>query len=168
MNKTKTLYIISAEKDGEGYWKVSSSTHEDPLKEDKNHFLECFRKDLVGASAAKDLEKVIALNIDNVIADCIKDGFDIHQPTEGISYDLPLNVLEEIYDFWLDLYTQQELWERCLGLLKCRSKISFAHPAMIKGLTGFTAEWGLKIEALHTYRPPTPRRKRAAKNPMWV
>ena len=40
-------------------------------------------------SAAKELEKAISSNIDNLIADCVRDGFELHQPTEGISYDLP-------------------------------------------------------------------------------
>jgi len=164
----KTLYLISAEKSGEGFWKIGSSKHADPLKEDKKHFLECFRKELVGISAAKELEKAITLNIDILIADCVRDGFELHQPTEGISYDLPLNVLENIYDFWFELYKKPDLWKKCMGLLKCRGSISFSHPAMVKGLTGLTAEWGLKIEELHSFRPPSPRRKREPKNPMWI
>ena len=168
MTDVRTLYLISAEKSGEGFWKIGSSKHEDPLKEDKKHFIECFRKELVGISAAKELEKAIALNIDNLIADCLRDGFDFQQPTEGISYDLPLNLLENIYDFWFDLYKKPDLWKKCMGLLNCRGNISFSHPAMVKGLIGSTAEWGLKIEGLHSFRPPSPRRKREPKNPMWI
>ena len=94
---------------GEGYWKVGSRTYADRLQEDKNNFLECFRKDLVGTSARKGLENAISLNSDNLVAHCIRNGFYIHQPNEEFSNDLPLNVLEEIYNFWLELYTLQEL-----------------------------------------------------------
>ena len=59
MSDVRTLYLISAEKSGEGFWKIGNSKHQDPLKEDKKHFLECFRKELVGISAAKELEKAL-------------------------------------------------------------------------------------------------------------
>mgnify|MGYP001481872039 CR=1 FL=1 len=167
MPESRTLYLISGAKDGEGFWKIGSTKHLDPLEEDKKYFLECFRREPVGESTAKELENAILLNIENLIADCISDGFDIHQSTEGISYDLPLNVLEDIFDFWFELYQQPEIWLKCLGLLKCRGKISFSDPAMLRGLKGFTAEWGSKIEALHRYRPPAPRKVRETQEPMW-
>ena len=168
MTGTKTLYLISAEKAAESFWKIGSSKHEDPLKEDPKHFLECFRKELVGASAAKELKRAINHNINYLIADCLSDGYKMSQPSEGISYELPLKVLEDIYDFWFAIYKEPELWEKCIGLLNFRGKISFTHPAMVKGLIGSTSDWASKIEELHSYRPSLSTKTTKRKNPMWV
>ena len=163
----KTLYLISGEKAGKGFWKIGSTKYKDPLKEDKKHFIECFRKEYLNVLKVNQLENAILLNIQNLIADCFKEGFNIVTSSEGISYDIPLNVLLEIYDFWFELYKSPELWDKCLGLLKCRRRLSFSNPSMIKGLNGFSAEWGAKIEELHKYRPVSLRTKKVRKDPMW-
>lgn len=38
-----TLYLVSAEKNGIGYWKVGITHHADPLKRDRKHYREVFR-----------------------------------------------------------------------------------------------------------------------------
>jgi len=34
-----------------------------------------------------------------------------------------LKIVENIFDFWLDTFKDQEAWEACLGLLKVRKRI---------------------------------------------
>ncbi|WP_152557529.1 josephin [Prochlorococcus sp. MIT 0603] len=166
MNDSQFLYLVSGEKEGEGFWEISFSPNADPLNENK-YFLECYRKELIGIMAAKEILKAIEMNIENLLDACRSDGYKIKNPVEGISYDLPLTVLEEIYDFWIDLYAEPNLFERVLSLLITRKKINFSHPSIVKGLKGFSGEWAQKIEKLHSYRPSS-KRDIFEKEPMWA
>ncbi len=165
MNENQFLFLVNGEKEGQGFWKIGLTKHIDPLKADKC-FLECYRQELVGSIAAEKILKAIEMNIQNLIKDCLSDGYVIEQPDVGISFDLPLTVLEEIYDFWTNLYTDNDLFEKVVALLTTRRKINFSHPSIIKGLKGFTAEWAQKLEELHSYRPPSTRLNDPNK-PMW-
>ena len=71
----------------------------------------------------------------------------------GISFDIPLYILENIFDFWLDVYKNQEAWEICLGLLKVRKRISLTNLIESGSLKGNTKKWATKVETLHTYLP---------------
>ncbi|AAP99756.1 MULTISPECIES: hypothetical protein [Prochlorococcus] len=166
MTECQFLYLVNGEKQGEGFWRIGLTKNEDPLKEDKC-FLECYRKELIGESAAKEILNAIEINLANLINDCISDGYFLETPSQGISYDLPLNILEEIYDFWLNLYKEKDLFEKVVGLLIIRRKMNFSHPAMIKGLKGFTGEWVKQIESLHRYRPPS-KKTFNRQDPMWA
>ena len=41
----------------------------------------------------------------------------------GFSFNIPLDLLESIFDFWLDIYKKKEAWDTCIGLLKVRKRI---------------------------------------------
>ena len=90
---------------------------------DKN-LLDCHRKELIGNESAKDILFAINLNINNLFNEVRNKNFLIERPSMGISFDIPLDILESIFDFWLDIYKNQEAWETCLGLLKIRKRIS--------------------------------------------
>ena len=159
------LYLVNGEKDGKGFWKISLTPCSDPLEVD-SLFIECYRKELIGTEAAKKILTAIELNIKNLINDCRIDGYKIMTVDEGISYDIPLTILEEIYDFWLYLYRDNKLFKKIFSLLLARERINFSDPAMVKALKGLTGEWAPKIERLHSYSPSS---KRAIfhKDPMW-
>ena len=159
------LYLVNGERDGKGFWKISLTTYSDPLEEN-SLFIECYRKELLGTEAAKEILNAIELNIDNLINDCRNDGYRIVTTDEGISYDLPLTTLEEIYDFWLNLYRDSKLFEKVFALLIVRKKINFSDPDIFKALKGFTAKWAQEIEKLHSYRPSS-KRNIFHKDPMW-
>ena len=159
------LYLVNGEKDGKGFWRISLTALSDPLEVD-NCFIECYRKELIGTEAAKKILTAIELNIENLINDCRIDGYKIMTVDEGISYDIPLTILEEIYDFWLYLYLDSRLFKKIFSLLLAREKINFSDPSIAKALKGFTGEWAQQIEKLHSYRPSS---KRAIfhRDPMW-
>ena len=159
------LYLVNGEKDCKGFWKISLTPCSNPLEVD-SLFIECYRKELVGAEAAKKILNAIDINIENLMNDCRNDGYKILSIDEGISYDIPLTILEEIYDFWLYLYRDSRLFKKIFSLLLARERINFSDPAMVKALKGFTGEWAQQIERLHSYRPSS---KRAIfhKDPMW-
>ncbi len=160
------LFLVSAAKQEEGFWKIGLTKHLDPLKTNPS-FIECYRKELIGAVAGQEIKHAIEQNIGNLLEELTHDGYEISKPKQGISYDLPLTVLEEIYDFWLNLYKEKCLFEKVVTLLATRKKINFGNPAIVKGLKGFTAEWSQKVEKLHSYRPPSPR-VTISKEPMWI
>ena len=84
----------------------------------------------------------------------------------GISFDIPLDILESIFDFWLDIYKNQEAWETCLGLLKIRKRISLSNLIESESLKGSSKKWAIKIETLHTYVPSSLKNEKLD-DPMW-
>ena len=84
----------------------------------------------------------------------------------GISFDLPLEILENIFDFWLDIYKNQEGWEACLGLLKVRKRIPLTNLIENESLKGNSKKWAMKVENLHNYVPNSLRVEKL-NDPMW-
>lgn len=166
MKELQFLYLANCEKEGEGYWEIGLTRNLNLLQERKD-FIECHRKELIGIIAAKAIINAIEINITNLINDCLEDGYVINKPYEGISYDLPLHVLEEIYDFWLTIYQDSDLFLKVLNLLLKRKKLNLSNPSIYKGLKGFTAIWVSKVEKLHSYRPPS-KQVSLHKDPMWI
>ena len=74
--------------------------------------------------------------------------------------------MENIFDFWLDIYKNQEAWEACLGLLKVRKRIPLKNLIESESLKGNSKKWAIKIETLHTYIPSSLGIKKL-REPMW-
>ena len=165
-NSPQNLFLASGvNNDGEGFWFVGIKNCDENILEDKN-LLDCHRKELIGKESAKDILSAINLNIDNLFNEIKKKNRLIKRPSMGISFDIPLNLLESIFDFWLDIYKSQEAWETCLGLLKIRKRISLTNLIKSESVKGNTKKWALKVENLHTYEPNTPRLDKP-NDPMW-
>ena len=135
------------------------------IHEDKN-LLDCHRKELIGNESAKEILFAINLNITNLFNELRNKNYLIESPSMGISFDIPLDVLESIFDFWLDIYKNQEDWETCLGLLKVRKSISLKNLIESESLKGNTKKWAIKVETLHTYIPNSIKVEKA-NDPMW-
>ena len=90
----------------------------------------------------------------------------IARPSMGIPFDIPLEILENIFDFWLDIYKNHEAWEACLGLLKVRKRIPLTNLIESKSLKGNSKKWAIKIETLHTYVPSSLKNEKF-NDPMW-
>ena len=168
MTDSQILYLVSAEKFGKGFWKVGTSKNANPLDDKKTGFLECYRKELLSLESALEIQDAITINVSNIMFLCQKDGFSLENPEEGFSYDLPLVLLEDIYDFWLDKYKKSDNWYKYFRLLKCRRKFSFSNQFIRNGLIGNTAKYALAIEHLHSYRPLSSKKDRYSKDPMWI
>ena len=135
------------------------------ILEDKN-LLDCYRKELIGNESAKDILFAINLNINNLFNELRNKNYSIETPSIGISFDIPLDILEGIFDFWLDIYKNQEDWQICLGLLKVRKRISLTNLIKSETLKGNTKKWAIEIEALHNYVPNSLKLKKL-NDPMW-
>ena len=164
-NSPKYLFLASGEKNGEGFWIVGVKNCDENILEDKN-LLDCHRKELIGNQSAKDILFAINLNINNLFNELRDKNYSIKRPSIGISFDIPLALLEGIFDFWLDIYKNQEAWETCLGLLKVRKRISLTNLIKSESLKGNSKKWALKVENLHTYEPNSLRIEKL-NDPMW-
>ena len=164
-NSPNYLFLASGVKNGEGFWIVGVKNCDEHLLEDKT-LLDCHRKELIGYQSAKDILFAIKLNIDNLLRELRNKNYLIESPSMGISFDIPLDVLESIFDFWLDIYKNQVAWETCLGLLKIRKRISLTNLIRSDSLKGNSKKWAIKVETLHTYIPNSLKIEKL-NDPMW-
>ena len=164
-NSPQYLFLASGVNNGEGFWIVGIKNCDENILEDKN-LLDCHRKELIGNESAKDILLAINLNINNLFNELRKKNYLIERPSMGISFDIPLEILENIFDFWLDIYKNQQDWEACLGLLKVRKRIPLTNLIESEVLKGNSKKWAIKIETLHAY-VPTSTRIEELNDPMW-
>ena len=164
-NSPQYLFLASGEKNGEGFWMIGVKNSDENFSKDKN-LLDCHRKELIGNESAKEILFAINLNIDNLINELRNKNYLIESPSIGISFDIPLDILESIFDFWLDTYKNQEAWETCIGLLKIRKRIPLTKLIERGSLKGNSKIWAGKVETLHTYLPNSPRIEKL-NDPMW-
>jgi len=164
-NSTQYLFLASGVKNGEGFWIVGVKDCDENILEDKD-LLDCHRKELIGNESAKDILFAINLNINNIVNELRSKNHLIESPSKGIPFDIPLDIMETIFDFWLDVYKNQEAWEICLGLLKVRKRISLTNLIESEGLMGNSKKWAIKVETLHNYLPNSLRLEKQ-NDPMW-
>ena len=164
-NSPQYLFLANGSNKGEGFWIVGIKSCDENILEDKN-LLDCHRKELIGNESAKDILLAINLNINNLLNELRKKKYSIKRPSMGISFDIPLDILENIFDFWLDIYKNQEAWEACLGLLKVRKRIPLTNLIESESLKGNSKKWAIEIETLHNYEPSSPV-NRKLNDPMW-
>ena len=164
-NSPQYLFLASGVKNEEGFWIVGIKNCDENILED-NNLLDCYRKELIGNASAKEILFAINLNINNIFNELKNKNYLIEKPSIGISFDIPLDVLESIFDFWLNIYKNQEAWETCLGLLKIRKRISLTNLIRSNSLKGNSQKWAIKVETLHTYVPNSFRLEKQ-NDPMW-
>ena len=164
-NSPQYLFLASGVNNGEGFWIVGIKNCDENILEDEN-LLDCHRKELIGNESAKDILFAINLNINNLFVELRNKNYLIKKPSIGISFDLPLVLLESIFDFWVDIYKNKEAWETCIGLLKIRERISLINLIESKSLRGNSKKWAIKVETLHNYVPNSLRIERQ-NDPMW-
>ena len=164
-NSAHYLFLASGVKNGEGFWIVGVKNCDVNILDDRN-LLDCHRKELIGTKSAKDILFAINLNINNLLNELRNKNYLIEIPSMGISFDIPLDILESIFDFWLDIYKNKEVWETCLGLLKVRKRISLTNLIESESLKGNSKKWAAKVENLHAYVPNSPRIEKL-NDPMW-
>ena len=159
------LFLASGVINDDGFWLISTKNTDSIILDDKS-LIECHRKELIGTESAKDILDAINLNLDNLINQLKKQKIILDKPPKGISFNIPLNILENIYDFWLERYKDEEVWGICFGLLKIRQRVSLSHLIKSNSLKGNSKKWALKIESLHNYTPNSIKRNISNK-PMW-
>ena len=164
---SRNLYLIlaSGEINGIGFWLIDKIYNEFPTLENKD-LLECHRKELIAEESAIEILFAINFNLNNLMNDLREEGYDIKKPPKGISFNLPLYVLEDIFDFWLETYKNKNSWQTCLGLLKMKKRLSLSSIIKSKAIKSHVIDLACIIEKLHNYRPST-QQKYKDKDPMW-
>ena len=148
-----------------GFWLIGTKNTDSPILDDKN-LIECHRKELIGLESAKDILEVINLNLDNIKSQLEEQNIFFDKPPIGISFNIPLFFLENIFDFWLEAYKNKEDWETCYGLLKIRKRTSLINLIESESIKGNSKKWAIKIESLHNYKPNLIK-KNITNEPMW-
>ena len=167
MSETNLFLILaSAEINGIGYWLIDTTINDTPSNDDDD-LIECHRKELIGEESAKMIMFAIFFNIKNIKNDLKTEGYVIDNPPKGISFSFPLDILEKIFDFWLELYKDKNSWETCLGLLKIKRRNLLKSLISSNVLKGSAKEWAPRIEELHKYRPESNTKKKTIIEPMW-
>ncbi len=164
-NKYLFLFLASGIVNDEGFWLIGVKNSDFKILDDKN-LLECHRKELIGYESAKDILNAINLNLDNLMNDLKNNNFSLDEPPIGISYNIPLNFLENIFDFWLEKYKDKDVWEVCLGLLKIRRRVSLSNLIKSESIKGDSKKFAMEIENLHKYQPNSIINK-DSNEPMW-
>lgn len=90
-----TLYLVSAEKNGTGYWKVGITKKKDPLKRDKKHYREVFRSIDIHHFDAIEIELAIAQTF------CLI-GNEPNCGRESLSYSHSLSTALTVFDYWIE------------------------------------------------------------------
>ena len=164
-NSSKFLFLASGVKNDEEFWFIGVKNSDETILDDK-YLLDCHRKELIGNESAKDIISAINLNLNNLFDKLEKHKFLIYQPSLGISFNIPLNFIENIFDFWLDTYKEKEAWDTCLGLLKMRKRISLSKIINSGSIKGNSKKWAIKVERLHSYKPSS-FKSNHLNEPMW-
>ena len=159
------LFLASGEQNGEGFWLIDTKNVDNNILDDEN-LLECHRKELVGLESSKDILMAINLNLKNLKNEIKNENLILDNPTIGISYNIPLDILENIFDFWLEIYKDNTSWNTCLGLLKVKQRISLSNLIASGSVKGDSKKWAEKIEKLHSFRP-NQTIKITNNRPMW-
>ncbi len=162
---TQHLFLASGTKNGEGFWIVGVKNTDENILEDHS-LLDCHRKELIGKDAAKDVLFAINLNVNNLLIDLENNNYLIDKPSVGISFSIPLDNLENIFDFWLNAYKRKEDWETSLGLLKIRKRIPLTNLIKNGSLKGNSKKFAIEVENLHSYEPNSFKNEKS-NEPMW-
>ena len=164
-SSSKFLFLASGVNHEEGFWFIGVKSSDENILDDKN-LLDCHRKELLGDESAREILFAINLNLNNILNELKKKNYLIQKPSIGISFDIPLVILEKIFDFWCDIYKNKDTWEKCLGLLKIRRKVSLSNLIESGSLKGNSKKWAIEVEALHSYIPNSVNRNIKIE-PMW-
>ena len=168
MVNTFILYLISTIGDGSEFWKIDMTSMSEPLEKDLIQNFECYRKEYLGEEAAFEIKNAIDLNIFNLIKEFNSDG-NIIDSRQGNEYplDIPLYIMESIFDFWFELYKNKRLWLIGINLLNNRSMFKRSNLYISKALKGDTRMVYENISKFYSYRPYSLKPTPLTYNPMW-
>ena len=153
MTKSVNLYLASGVNDGIGFWLVDFTEEEDIIDSFDSKLLEYYRKELFGIDAATQVKEAINNTLDILVFDCKIDSYKFDNCAKCYSSEIPLNIMEDIFDLWTYSYNNDILWKKYIGLLNFRRKIRTNYNYINKGLKGNTYEFAVKLNELLNFRP---------------
>ena len=153
MDKSVHLFLASGVSDGVGFWLVSFSDDDEFIYSSNSKLLECYRKELFGIKAAIEVKEAINTTLDILAFDSKIDSYQLYDNTKSYSAEIPLFIIEDIFDLWVNNYQNQILWKKYIGLLNFRKNIKTNNDYINIGLKGNTYEFSIKLDKLLSFRP---------------
>ncbi len=148
MTKSVNLYLASGVSEGFAFWVVNFTEDENIFNSLSSELLECYRKELFGLEGAIEVKEAINTTLDILSLDSKFDRYKLDDSNIGYSSEIPINIIEDIFDLWTCNYNNQTLWKKYLGLLKFRKKIKTNNNYINIGLKGDTYEFAMKLDEL--------------------
>tara|TARA_Y100001968_G_scaffold210676_1_gene193870 strand:+ start:956 stop:1462 length:507 start_codon:yes stop_codon:yes gene_type:complete len=153
MNKSVNLYLASGLSEDKSFWVVNFTEENDILNSSVIELLECYRKELFGIKAAIEVKEAINETLDILAFDSKFARYKLDNSITGYSSEIPINIIEDIFDLWAHNYNNQNIWKKCIGLLKLRKKIKTNNHYINIGLKGDTYDFAIKLNELLSLRP---------------
>ena len=152
MTKSVNLYLASGVSEGVGFWVVNFTEEDNILNSLCRKLLECYRKELFGLEGAKEVKDAINTTLDILCLDSKYDQYKLDNYNTGYSSEIPINLIEDIYDLWAYNYGNKTLWKKYIGLLNLRKKIKKYNNYINIGLKGDTYDFATKLDELLSFR----------------
>ena len=153
MNKSVNLYLASGVNEAKSFWIVNFTEDDDIFNSSNIELLECYRKELFGIEAASDVKEAINSTLDILAFDSKFDRYKLDNSITGYSSEIPINIIEDIFDLWAYNYNNRILWKKYIGILRLRKKIKKNNNYINIGLKGDTYEFATKLNGLLSFRP---------------
>ncbi len=152
MTKAVNLYLASGVNDDKAFWLINFTEEENIFDSFCRKLLECYRKELFGLPGAIEVKEAINTTLDIISFDSEFDQYELDKYNTGYSSEIPINIIEDIFDLWVCNYNNQILWKKYIGLLNFRKKIKTNNNYINMGLKGDTYEFAMKLEKLICFR----------------
>ena len=148
MTKSVNLYLASGVFEGNGLWVVNFTEEEDIFNSFDNKLLECYRKELFGIEGAIEVKEAINATLDILCFNSKFDQYKLDNLNIGYSSEIPIDIIEDIFDLWAYNYNNKSLWKKYIGLLNFRKKIKINNNYVNLGLKGDTYEFVKKLDKI--------------------
>ena len=153
MTKSVNLYLASGISEGIGFWLINFTEEDDIFNSLGANLLECYRKELFGLEGAIEVKKAINTTLDILAFGSKFDTYKLDNFNTGYSSEIPINLVEDIFDLWAYNYNNEIIWKKYIGLLNFRKKLKTNNNYINIGLKGDTYEYALKLDKLLNYKP---------------
>jgi len=153
MTKSVNLYLASGVSEGFGFWVVNFTDEANIYNSFGSKLLECYRKELFGLDGAFEVKEAINTTLNILSLGSKFDQYKLDNYNTGFSSEIPINIIEDIFDLWAYNYNNQILWKKYIGLLNFRKKIKSNNNYINIGLKGDTYEFAIKLEELISFKP---------------
>ena len=133
---------------GIGFWLINFTDDDDIYNSFGTKLLECYRKELFGLEGALAVKEPINTTLDILSFESKYEIYKFDKSNIGYSSEIPIKIIEDIFDLWAYNYNNQNNWKKCIGLLKFRKKIKTNNDYINLGLKGDTYEFAMKLNEL--------------------
>ena len=153
MTKSVNLYLASGVSEGVGFWVVNFTEEDNIFNPLPSKLLECYRKELFGLEGAIEVKEAINTTLDILCLDSKYEKYKFDNYNTCYSSEIPINLIEDIFDLWAYNYNNEIIWKKYIGLLNFRKKLKTNNNYINIGLKGDTYEYALKLDKLLNYKP---------------